>query len=367
MQGTFQVSLSSLGVLLAFATVGGLVSGFLAGRLIRRLGLGLFLLSGSSLGIIGIVGYILSPSWPVVLVSVTFATMGSGMLDVGMNIFVSSNYSAGRLNWLHAAFGAGTTLGPIIATFGIVSLGQSWRWSYVVVALLELILWICLLLTSRHWSVRTIREVQSSGAQVAGIIETFRVPIALFLLALFFFYGGTEIGTGQLANTLFIQGRGIDQSTSSFWISIYWACFTLGRVLMGTIVDRLSSHDVLRVSMIGAVIGAALLWQNLVQALAFAGVALLGFSLAPMFPMLIAATSRFVQPRYTPTLIGFEISATGLGGAVLPGLAGMLGDRLGVGVLSPFPFVVALGVLVIYEIVNLRHSQSVPVPAMPGD
>lgn len=363
MQTTFDVSLASLGVLLTLSTVGQLAVSFTGGRLIARLGFGRFLLSGTTLLGVGLLGYMLSPSWPVLLVSVILTSMGSGTLDVGLNIFTSSHYSAGRLNWLHAAFGMGVTLGPIVATLIIVTLGQSWRWSYACILVMQLALAACFLFTLKHWTLKSVQDTQHPGLGVAGVAETLRLTAALLLLALFFFYGGAEIGIGQLSNTLFIQGRGVDQATSSFWISLYWASFTIGRALIGIFIDRLSKPALLRATMIGAAIGAALLWQNLVPVLSFAGVVVIGFALAPMFATLVSETSRYVSARYTPTLIGFEVGITTLGGALLPGLGGLLGERLGLGAISPFLFGVTLAMLVMYEVINLHHAQAVVVPA----
>jgi fucose permease len=357
MQPTFEVPLSSLGVLLALATLGQLVISFTSGRLIARMGLGLFMLGGTMVAGLGMLGHMFSPSWPTLLVAVLFGSMGGATLDVGLNIFVSSNYSTGRLNWLHAAFGVGVTLGPIVATHIIVTLDQTWRWAYACILILQIVLAVCLGLTFKHWNIKPLQD--GTARPVAGVLATLRVPAALLLLALFFFYGGVEIGTGQLANTLFIGERGFSQSVSSFWISVYWASFTVGRALIGIFVDRMSAQGVLRLSMIGVVTGAALLWQNIFPPLSLLGVALLGFAQAPMFPTLVAETSRYVDPRFTPTLIGFEVGFTALGGALLPGLGSVLAERAGLGLISPFILAVAVVMVMMYVALNLHRSQSV--------
>ena len=63
-------------------------------------------------------------------------------------------------------------------------------------------------------------------------------------MAFFFVYGGVELGTGQLANTLLIESRGTCRKvTASSWVSVYWASFTVGRITMGLLALRLRRQD----------------------------------------------------------------------------------------------------------------------------
>ena len=105
MQPTFSVTLSSLGLLLGVSTLGYLMSSFMSGRVIGRLGVGNGLLLGCTLGALGMMNYILAPTWVIFLTLSFLASLGAGILDAGLNTFISANYSVGRLNWLHAAFG----------------------------------------------------------------------------------------------------------------------------------------------------------------------------------------------------------------------------------------------------------------------
>ncbi len=354
-QPTFNVSLDSLGILLACAMAGRLIASFAAGRLIARIGMNGVLIIGAALLTIGAVGFVIAPSWEVLLIAALITWLGSGSLDAGLNTFVSANYSIGRLNWLHAAFGIGATVGPAIATYLITQLNVEWRWMYALLIIPGVITILLFALNRSGWQMQNQAAIATEGKTSAGIAETLRSPMVLLCMVLFFAYGGAELGTGQLANTLFVDGRQIDQQTAGFWISLYWALFTLGRLIMGVVADKIPVNLLLRGSMIGGVIGAGLLWISPTPAVGFIGLGLMGFAFAPMFAALVAATPKRVGARLAANTIGFQVGMAGLGAAVIPGIAAAVATRAGLTVIAPVIFIITALVLVVYEIILWRE------------
>jgi fucose permease len=95
-----------------------------------------------------------------------------------------------------------------------------------------------------------------------------------------------------------------------------------------------------------------LLWLNLAQPLSFLGLALMGFSLAPVFPSLIATTPERLGLTHTANGVGFQVAGAALGGAAVPSLFGLLADTAGVEWLGPYLFVAAALQLALYEAVQ---------------
>jgi fucose permease len=314
--------------------------------------------------VLGLLGYAFAPSWGMLLVVATIASMGAGVLDAGLNTFVSANYSVSRLNWLHAAFGVGMTLGPLLVTLLVIRLGAPWQLTYLVVMAIQSGLAITFFLTRKQWVVdtTTIDEPQSSSG--ASIVETLRLPIVLLSLTLFFIYGGVEIGTGQLSNPLLTRSRGINLETASAWISFYWLSLTIGRIFIGTIVDRLGNTLLLRISMFGMVLGTVLLAFRGSSILNFAGLALIGFSIAPMFPVLIAEVPRRVGTRHIANTIGFLIGFAGIGAALLTGFGGALAERIGLEIIGPFLVTIAVAMALLHEWMIAREARGVAVAAV---
>jgi fucose permease len=153
---------------------------------------------------------------------------------------------------------------------------------------------------------------------------------------LFFLYAGLEVGAGQWAYSWLVEGRGVAPAVAAAWLAVYWGSLTAGRVVLGALAARISPEAILRGSLIGVPLGVAWLWAGLGPASGAAGLAVLGLALAPIFPLLIAATPGRVGAPYAAHAIGFQIAAHCLGTATLPGAAGLLARRVGLEVFGPF-------------------------------
>ncbi len=119
--------------LAASSTLGSLTITFRSGTLTYRLGIGTLLLASCIVGGLGYLGYALAPTWPVVVLSRLVAGVGIASINPGINTYFAANESAGRMNWLHACFGLGATIGPVVMS-SLLSAGHSLRWGRVVVA-----------------------------------------------------------------------------------------------------------------------------------------------------------------------------------------------------------------------------------------
>ena len=42
--------------------------------------------------------------------------LGFGAVDAAVNVHAAHHFSARQINWMHASYGAGATLGPLLAT-----------------------------------------------------------------------------------------------------------------------------------------------------------------------------------------------------------------------------------------------------------
>jgi fucose permease len=324
----FSLSLDSLGVLLFASTSGYLISSFLSGRLISWLGVGGVLAASCAATGAGLIGYTLVPVWWLMVALGVVAGLGAGAIDAGINTYIASNFSEGFMQWLHASFGLGITLGPLIMTTGLAVFG-AWRLGYIVVGVAQLTLAACFALTVPLWQ-RKADPHQPDKLLTdykTPLRETLRQPAVWVSILLFFTYAGTEGTLGSWVYTLLTESRKIAPELAGLWAGSYWGTFTLGRILAGLYTKRVGGNTLIRVSMAAALFGALLLWWNPSQAVSLLGVAIVGFAIAPIFPALVSGTSERVGPQYAANTIGMQIGMSGIGLALLPGLAGVLAQR----------------------------------------
>ena len=97
-----------------------------------------------------LIGYTLVPAWWMMVLLGVVAGLGAGAIDAGLNTYVAAHFGEGLMQWLHASWGIGVTLGPIIMTIGLTTL-NSWHVGYRVVGGFQLALAACFVLTLAMW------------------------------------------------------------------------------------------------------------------------------------------------------------------------------------------------------------------------
>jgi fucose permease len=349
----FDLSLDALGALLITGTIGYILSSFNSGRLISRFGIERLLIVSSVLITTGTLGYAVAPLWWIMVAAGLAAGLGNGFMDACLNVYLAQNYDIRHMNWLHACFGIGTTVGPMVMT-AILHAGWSWRWGYMLAVSLDVMLVACFIATRKRWSAATAGGAVEADAPrpavQASSLASLRLPLVWVCIVLFMIHTGVESVAGQWSYTLFTEGRAIAPTVASLWTSVYWGCFTASRLVLGSVADRVGVDRMLRVSMLGIVVGSALLWWNVTEMVSFLGLAVVGLGVALLFPSMMSSTPRWLGVAHATNAIGFHVAASSAGITILSGLVGVLAERLGLEVVGPVLVVSGLAMLLLFEL-----------------
>ena len=351
MRKDFGMPLDALGLLFISGMIGYLTSSFFSGKVMARLGVGRLLAVSCLLTGAGLIGYTLAPAYLLIVALGVVGGLGAGAIDAGINTYIASEHGEGLMQWLHASFGIGVTLGPIIMTAGI-NLFQTWRTGYLVVGSAQIALAACFAVTAGMWKREDGSAKQEEDKRLldykTSMRETIRQVGVWLSILLFFIYVGVELTLGHWSYSLLTESRGIAPQTAGLLAGGYWGMFTVGRVLAGLYAQKAGTDLLLRGSMLSALAGALLLLWNPSDTVSLIGIAVVGFSIAPIFPALVSSTGRRVSARHAANTIGMQISASGLGGALLPALAGALARRISLEVIPVFLVSLIILLLVLY-------------------
>lgn len=353
-RATFGLPLDALGALLVTFTAGYLVSSAASGWVVARIGVGALLALSGAATAASLLGYALAPTWWALVALGALSGLGAGAIDAGLNAYVATHHGVRTLNWLHASFGVGAALGPIVMT-GVLSGGFVWRVGYAIVGLAQTLLALCFGLTRGWWATPTPERASTQpAARPTPMVSTLRLPAVWIAIALFALYTGVEMAAGQWAFSLLTEARGMSAATAGLWVSAYWGSLMVGRVLFGLAVGVAAIDTLLRACLVAVVVGAALLWLDVARGLP--GLALAGLALAPIFPSLIATTPARLGTEHVHNAVGFQVAAAVVGGAALPAAIGLLAARAGLEVIGPCLFAASCLLLVLYEAVSRRTS-----------
>ncbi|MEQ4301848.1 MFS transporter [Plantactinospora sp. B6F1] len=354
-----------VGLLLTSGTVGYLVSSVVAGFSIARVGVGWLLAGSTALASLALAGYAAAPALPVMIGCALLLGLGSGAIDAGLNAYAAGAFGPRQMNWLHACFGLGVAIGPLVMTTAL-GVGLGWRWGYGMVAAAQAGLALAFVLTVRTWERRRPADQAidepAAPAEPVRIGATLAIP-AVWLGALTFaVYVAIEVGAGLWAFLLLTEDRGVSRTVAGLCVSLYWGSLFVGRVVQGLIAERLGTRTVLRGSMYAMAAGSGLVAIPGPGWLAVSGLAVVGFGAAAVFPLLTLTTADRVGQQHADRTIGLQIGASGLGGALIPGALGVLIGRTSVAVLGPALVLLSLTMIGLYWASNRRAARH-PVPA----
>ena len=367
MRISFSLPLDALGIILIGSTTGYLLSSFFNGFFIRKVGVAILLALSCLATALALIGYTLVPVWWLLPLLAVIAGLGAGAIDAGLNTYVEKNFNEGLMQWLHASFGVGVTLGPIIMSFAIKYF-DSWRTGYIIVGSAQILLAVTFALTLSLWKDPKIKkeaEIEENKSKnnktkqkEIKLLDTLKNLPALLSVILFFIYTGIEMAVGHWTYTLFTESRGISTALAGFWVSTYWGSFTVGRILAGFLAYKFLSRKIAKFAAVLGLIGSILIAVNLSQWLSLIGLAVTGIAIAPIFPALISSTSYRVGKEHTANTIGMQISAAGLGGALIPGLAGVLAQNISLEIIPIFIIILFVLFLTINNLVKKTAEQA---------
>jgi fucose permease len=333
------------------STAGVVLSSGASGHLLGRQPIGRVLAASTALAAIALLLYARARGWPVFLGAALLAGCGGGAIDAALNRFVATHYSARHMTWLHGCWGVGATLGPLTVA-STLALHHSWRSAYLAIALVELALALAFMATVRRWNEGVAAPVAleahpSAAAPPPGrsVAEASAMRAGV---AFFFVYCGIEASVGLWGASLLTTTRGASVSLAGGAVSVYWGMLMLGRFVLGAVAQRLGTGRLLTACCVGALVallamsvpGTSVAWVS-------AAFALLGFALAPIYPLLMHETPRRFEPATARVMVGYQVAAGGVGIALVPWVMGLLAERSSLLAVPPALCLLALVLLLL--------------------
>ncbi len=330
------------------------LSSFFTGRLLRMAGIGTLLSVSTAMVALSGFGFGMAEAWQLFGACSVLHGLGSGAIDAGLNHYAAHHLSPRHMNWLHASYSLGATMGPLVMT-AAMSPG-SWRCGYFTVATILVLLAIVFAVTGSKWNRASSIEGEGGGSKGAGMGEALRQTAVWLQVGIFFVYTGLEVTVGQWSFSVLTGSRGVSSETAAFLVAGYWGSIGVGRVLFGFIVERTGMDRMIRWSLRTAFAGTALFALDVSGGITAFSLVFAGAGLAAIYPCLMSRTPRRLGTSLAAHAIGFQVSAATLGAAALPSLSGFLAQSGGLESIPAAAVVMALCALLLHEALLLKDA-----------
>ena len=359
-------TLDQISLIFFSGSMGYLLGSYVSGRIYDRLPghqflTGVILLLGIALAFVPA-----ATSLWMLLVITLIAGFAKGALDVGGNtliLWVHHEQVGPFMNGLHAFFGVGAFVGPLIVA-RVLTVTDNIYWVYWTLAIaafpIAALIWGLPSPSPRA----TPEEHKDSPLPV--------LPVAIMVLC-FVLYVGSEVGYGNWIYTYALQLGFGTEITSTIFASAFWGAFTLGRLLAIPISTRLRPLTILYLDFAGCLLSLALilLFRESATVL-WIGSILLGLSEASIFPTFLTLSEE--KMHVTGTMAGWFLVGGSVGGMILPWGIGQAFVRIGPGAMVTIVLIgivsnlLALILFTRIPVTSSRKSKEIRVdsPVEPG-
>jgi fucose permease len=353
MRLSFGEPVGALGILLVFGITASVISSAATGRLLSRVRVGAVVAAGTLLTALALAVEALAPSLWVVCGGAVLFGLGFGAIDAALNAHAARHFGARDINWMHASYGLGATIGPLLVTV-LLTDGLGWRRAFGIMALTQAALTCVFTLARRGWqapsrpAARPAARRADENRTARGQPSTAAAVVALTFAAV---ETGIESGAGIWGYLFLTAGRGLSHQTAGVAVAAYWAMMFAGRVVLGPVAEHLGPTRVLAAAVAGVPLGAALMTVPGPGLLAVIGMMTLGLAAAPVFPLLTLTTAQRTGTAPAATqMVSLQVAASAIGSAVLPAGLGLAIGAANAKILAPSLVVLGLAMCGLYAL-----------------
>lgn len=305
----------------SFASLYSIITGvctggvsFIAGKVIRKFGTATVTFVSTILTAFGLLCMSIAPNIIVMMVGAVILGYGAGVIDTALNNFVSLHYKAQHMNWLHAFWGVGVTVSPLIMSMFLTGESGSWRNGYRVIALLQLSIALIIALSLKKW--KTIKEdiyEETKNEEKKSLFDLLKIKGVLTSVLSQGLYCSMEFLIGTWGASYLVNVHSLMPDKAAKWISLYFGGIMVGRFISGFISMKVSDNAMIRGGILVALLGIILLVLPIGK-ISMIGLLLIGVGFGPIFPSILHSVPERFGKEYSADITGFHMGgAYGIG------------------------------------------------------
>lgn len=351
----FARELGDLGVLTLLSGVSYSLISLVSGALTKRVAAGAVLVAAGVVASIGLLGYAVADSFLVMALATIPIGIAGGAVDAIGNAHVAVRHGSRAMGMIHASFGFGSMLAPLMMT-ALAAVGAEWRLGFAVLAVAQIVLIVGFAINRQTY--RMPMEGKTNRPERTGSYRLLGLSVCTFFL-----YAAVEGSTGFWAFTLLTEGQGVGATVAGLAVAAHWGALFASRLLIGIAGDRMRPDFAVGISSIVLAAGLGAMWWNPSAAISIAGLVIAGFASGPVFPLEMLLTTPRFGAEFTPWAVGYQLAAAISSIAIVPAAIGALVNSFDPLVIAPVLTVLAIATAGVIEVLRRASAQESRVHA----
>ena len=254
-------------------------------------------------------------SFVAIVIATVFLGASAGIIDVNSNSYVVKAYETKWVSFMHACWGLGATIGPMVMSFALVYL-KNYRFGFYISFVMMLIISALMLFAKKYWDNKKITldkeyvELHSVTEEEkeanVGFADILKIKNALKILICFMLANGAGCSLSAWVATMATEQRGVAVAEAAIASSIFFFALMLGRIVFGMLADKIGISKTLLICMfltMVSVICYYIPYKSL--AVVYAHSAIIGFSSGALIPLLNSNLKELFDTKYLSPLISF--------------------------------------------------------------
>ena len=278
-----------------------------------------------------IIGF--SDNYYLLLLAAIPLGFGGGAIDSILNSYVSLHYKAIHLNFLHAFWGIGAFISPLIIGSFIVD-PRGFKDAAFVLSIIQTTILIITLSTLVLWvKVDKIYNIDSrnttnseNNKENIGFFNTFKLRGVIFACIAFFSYIAIESLAYSWFTSLCVFGMNIDNDIASKYLSLFYIAISLGRVISGLLSIKIKDKNLIRIGEGILLIGIILLTFKFNFVFMPIALFIIGLGCGPIYPSIVHSTVDKFTSKYSSAVMSIQIGFAYMANISVAPLFGILGN-----------------------------------------
>ena len=295
------------GILVSILPIGILAGSLIFGPIVDRYGYKLLLIISVLMSAVSLEGLAFTQSLTLLYICIFFIGLGGGIINGGTSALVSdisAENKGANLSLLGVFFGIGALGMPLL----LGALSKQFQYTAILVAvgffmLIPVIFFIFILFPIPK---------QAQGFPLKEGAKLLKEPALLLTGFFLFFQSGVESLSNNWTTTFLQHKIKITNEAALYALSFSVVGLTVARLLLGSLLKKISSFAVMLASLLLVIAGNLILMNTYSYNIAFAALIITGFGLAAGFPVILGYIGQmYAHLSGTAFSIAFVIALTG--------------------------------------------------------